>query len=62
MWKAQKLHMKLTAIDEAFRVAESTGQGKAKAIRDLLKIRGFDAEWTLPSRRDRLPKSLAFPF
>src|SRR5438874_10206541 len=36
---SQKLHMKLTAIDKAFGVAESTGQGKAKAIRDLLKIR-----------------------
>src|SRR3954465_7496462 len=30
---ARKPHMKLTAIDKAFGVAESTGQGKSKAIR-----------------------------
>ena len=59
---SQKPHLKLTAIDKAFDVAESTGQGKAKAIRVLLKIRSFDAEWTLPSRRNRLPKPLAFRF
>jgi hypothetical protein len=43
-------HMKLTAIDRAFGVAESTGQGKAKAIRDLLKIRQFDFRWMLADR------------
>ena len=43
-------HMKLTAIDKAFGVAESTGQGKAKAIRDLLKIRQFDFHWMLRRR------------
>lgn len=43
-------HMKLTAIDKAFGVAESTGQGKAKAIRDLLKIRQFDFRWMLRQR------------
>jgi hypothetical protein len=47
---SQKLHMKLTAIDKAFGVAESTGQGKAKAIRDLLKIRQFDFRWMLRQR------------
>ncbi len=45
-------HMKLTAIDKAFGVGESTGQGKSKAIRTMLKIRTFDPEWTLPSRMD----------
>jgi hypothetical protein len=45
-------HMKLTAIDKAFGVAESTGQGKLKAIRTMLKIRQFDHRWTLPSRMD----------
>ncbi len=40
-------HLKLTAIDKAFGVAESTGQGKAKAIRDLLKIHQFDFHWML---------------
>jgi hypothetical protein len=45
-------HMKLTAIDKAFGVGESTGQGKSKAIRTMLKIHQFDHEWTLPSRMD----------
>jgi hypothetical protein len=48
-------HMKLTFIDKAFRVAESTGQGKSKMIRKLLKIRQFDPKWTLPSRTDDHP-------
>jgi hypothetical protein len=43
-------HLRLTEIDKAFGVAESTGQGKAKAIRDLLKVRQFDFRWML--RRD----------
>ena len=49
---SRKPHMKLTAIDKAFGVAESTGQGKSKAIRTMLKIRQFDHHWTLPSRMD----------
>jgi uncharacterized protein DUF6398 len=48
-------HMKLTAIDKAFRVGESTGQGKSKTIRTMLKIRQFDHHWTLPSRMDDSP-------
>lgn len=50
-----KPHLKLTAIDKAFGVAESTGQGKSKTIRTLLKIRQFDHHWTLPSRMDDSP-------
>ena len=57
------VHMKLTAIDKAFGVAESTGQGKSKAIRTMLKIRSFDPQWTLPSRmgenRTFTPESMA---
>src|SRR5947209_5538034 len=34
-------HLKLTAIDKAFGVAESTGQGKSKLIRTMLKIHQF---------------------
>ena len=49
---SRKPHLKLTAIDKAFGVAESTGQGKSKAIRTMLKIRQFDHRWTLPSRLD----------
>jgi Domain of unknown function (DUF6398) len=50
-------HLKLTAIDKAFGVAESTGQGKSKAIRTMLKIRSFDPKWTLPSRMDDNPRA-----
>ena len=50
--RSQKPHMKLTAIDKAFGVGESTGQGKSKAIRRMFKIRQFDHHWTLPSRMD----------
>jgi len=48
-------HMKLTIIDKAFGVAESTGQGKAKAIRDLLKIKQFDFHWMLRKRVEESP-------
>ena len=48
-------HLKLTAIDKAFGVAESTGQGKAKAIRGLLKIRQFDFHWMLGQRVEESP-------
>ncbi len=51
-------HLKLTAIDKALGVAESTGQGKAKAIRDLLKIRQFDFRWMLRKRIEESPLSL----
>ena len=44
-------HLKLTAIDKAFGVAESTGQGKSKAIRTMLKFRSFDPKWRLASWR-----------
>jgi hypothetical protein len=49
---SRRPHLKLTAIDKAFGVAESTGQGKSKAIRTMLKIRQFDHRWTLPGRLD----------
>ena len=52
---SRRPHLKLTAIDKAFGVAESTGQGKSKAIRTMLKIRPFDHRWTLPSRMDDSP-------
>jgi len=51
--KSQTPHMKLTAIDKVFGVAESTGQTKSKGIRDLLKIRQFDFRWMLRERIDR---------
>ena len=52
---SQTPHLSLTEIDQAFGVAESTGQGKAKAIRDLLKIRQFDFHWMLRQRVEESP-------
>jgi len=48
-------HMKLPMVDRAFGVGESTSQGKAKAIRQCLKIRQFDHRWMLPSRWESEP-------
>ncbi|MDZ7620047.1 MAG: DUF6398 domain-containing protein [Patescibacteria group bacterium] len=43
-------HMKLIDIDPRFGVANSTGQGKSKAIRRMLGIGRLNPDWTLPSR------------
>ena len=48
--RTQKPHLKFTAIDKELGVAESTGQGKSKLIRNLLKIHQFDHHWTLPDK------------
>lgn len=53
--KSQTPHMKLTAIDKAFGVGESTGQGKAMLIRRMLKIGPMDPEWSLRSRIEQNP-------
>jgi len=50
--RATQPHLKLTAIDKAHGVGESTGQGKSKEIRKILKIHPFDMQWTLPNRMD----------
>lgn len=50
--RSQSPHLKLTAIDKALGVGESSGQSKSKLIRDLLKIRQFDHHWTLPNRME----------
>jgi len=53
--RSQKPHMKLTAIDKAFGVGESTGQGKSMLIRKMLKIKPMDPAWSLRSQMDRNP-------
>jgi len=53
--RSQKPHMKLTAIDKAFGVGESTGQGKSMLIRKMLKIRPMDPAWSLRSQMDKNP-------
>ena len=52
---SQTPHMKATAIDEAFGVGQSTGQGKSRDIRKTLKIQPFDPNWCLPSQMDNNP-------
>lgn len=47
--QSQTPHIKAQKLYAEFGVAESTGQGKSKVIRELLKMRQFGAEWTLPS-------------
>jgi len=49
---SQTPHLRLPMIDQAFGVAESTGQGKSQLIRKMLKIHQFDPQWTLLSRLD----------
>jgi Domain of unknown function (DUF6398) len=53
--RSQEPHMKLTAIDKAFGVGESTGQGKSMLIRKMLKIKPMDLAWSLRSQLDRNP-------
>ncbi len=53
--RSQKPHMKMTDIDKAFGVGESTASAKSSAIRRLLRINQLDPEWTLPSRMDKNP-------
>ena len=60
--RTQQPHMKLTAIDKAFGVGESTGQGKSMLIRKMLKIRNLDPAWTLPSRMDQNPMAWMIEF
>jgi hypothetical protein len=53
--RSQNPHMKLTAMDKAFGVGESTGQGKSMLIRKMFKIRSMDPEWSLRSRIGQNP-------
>jgi hypothetical protein len=48
-------HVKSRDIDAYFGVSTGTGQSRSKQIRDLLKMRPFDQEWSLMSRIDRNP-------
>lgn len=52
---SQQPHMKLTAIDKALAVSQSTAQSKSKLIRDLLRIQQLDRTWTLPSLMEQNP-------
>ncbi len=52
---SQTPSIKASELYKAFGVAESTGQGKSKKIRDLMKMSYFDTIWCLPSRIERNP-------
>lgn len=50
-----KPYVKSSELYEWFAIAGSTGSGKSKQIRDLMKIHVFDPNWTLPSKMNRNP-------
>ncbi|MCY7272846.1 MAG: plasmid pRiA4b ORF-3 family protein [Phormidesmis sp. CAN_BIN44] len=52
---SQSPHVSASELYRWFGVAESTGQGKSKLVRDTLKMRQFDPDWCLPSMVDRNP-------
>jgi len=52
-----KPHVKSRELYEWFGISESTGNGKSRQIRDLLKIGLFDKKWTLPSRMKDNPRA-----
>jgi Domain of unknown function (DUF6398)/Plasmid pRiA4b ORF-3-like protein len=52
---SQNPHISAGEIYKIFGIGESTGQGKSKIVRDLLKIHQMDPNWTLPSRIDENP-------
>jgi len=53
--KSQKPYMSAINLYKKFGVGQSTGQGKSKAVRDILKIFQSDPNWSLPSRIDSNP-------
>lgn len=53
--QSQTPHMKMTAIDKAFGVGESTGQGKSMLIRRMFKITRTDPKWSLRRRIEQNP-------
>ena len=52
---SQTPHMKASELYQHFGVAESTGQGKSKQIRDLMDMYQMDPNWCLPSLMDKNP-------
>lgn len=52
---SQDPHISATEMYKIFGVGTSTGQGKSKQIRDLMKMHQMDPEWCLPSMIDRNP-------
>jgi Domain of unknown function (DUF6398)/Plasmid pRiA4b ORF-3-like protein len=53
--QSQTPHMKATELYKHFGVGQSTGQGKSKEIRDLMKMSYMSPDWCLPSRIEDNP-------
>ncbi len=52
---SQTPHIKATELYKYFGVGQSTGQGKSKQIRDMMKMSQISPDWCLPSRIDDNP-------
>ena len=52
---SQTPHIKASELYKHFGIAESTGQGKSKTIRDLMNMSQMDPNWCLPSMIERNP-------
>ena len=48
--KSTQPYMPMADLCSHFGIASSTGGNKAKLVREVLRIRQFDHNWTLPSR------------
>ena len=53
--KSQTPNISAKDLYKKFGVGQSTGQGKSKTVRDILKIYQLDPNWSLPSRIDSNP-------
>lgn len=52
---SQTPHISASELYKWFGVADSTGQGKSKLVRDTLKMHQLDPDWCVPSMVDRNP-------
>ncbi len=53
--KSEKPYIGAMDLYKAFAVGQSTGQGKSKQVRDMLKMYQFDASWSLASKIESNP-------
>jgi hypothetical protein len=53
--KSQTPYVSASDLCALFDVNQNSASGKAKLIRDMLKMSQFDHEWLLPSRLDDFP-------
>ncbi len=53
--KSQSPYVGASDLYKAFKIGQSTGQGKSKEVRDILGMYQMDANWSLPSKLDSNP-------